>query len=190
MSSISGLISDPDPFNFVMHQDFQSRQHFLLNHKLKLVKLIRYTAILLLCGFIGACGTRENTTETTNASAEVKADTPNVVIETKVDTTAKSDNPLIGTWKRTDGDYTIQVKSTAMDGTVDAAYFNPNPIHVGRSKWMEKGGVNHLMVELRDVNYPGSKYRLMYLPDGDRLTGTYFQAVEGKSYNVDFSRQK
>jgi hypothetical protein len=37
-----------------------------------------------------------------------------------------------------------------------------------------------VVVELRDVNYPGSTYTLTYDPGTDRLTGTYYQAVAGK----------
>ncbi|MCK7536464.1 MAG: hypothetical protein MZV63_38545 [Marinilabiliales bacterium] len=47
-----------------------------------------------------------------------------------------------------------------------------------------------LNVVLRDVNYPGSKYTLSYDPENDTFTGSYFQAVEGISYDVDFSRVK
>ena len=48
----------------------------------------------------------------------------------------------------------------------------------------------HLNVVLRDVNYPGSKYSLGYNPENDTFTGSYFQAVDGVSYDVVFSRVK
>ena len=44
-----------------------------------------------------------------------------------------------------------------------------------------------VMIELQDQNYPGSIYTLEYQPQGDRLTGIYFQAVEKVSYNVEFT---
>ena len=45
-------------------------------------------------------------------------------------------------------------------------------------------------IVLRDVNYPGSKYSLNYLPDRDILAGEYFQAVEGLTFYVEFARDK
>jgi len=47
-----------------------------------------------------------------------------------------------------------------------------------------KQGIIKAFVELRDVNYPGSKYNLQYDAGIDRLKGTYFQAVYGETYDV------
>ena len=47
-----------------------------------------------------------------------------------------------------------------------------------------------MFVELRDVNYPGSAYNLRYDPKTDRLIGTYFQAVQRQTYDVEFVRMK
>jgi hypothetical protein len=41
---------------------------------------------------------------------------------------------------------------------------------------------------LRDINYPGSTYNLLYDPTSDRLKGKYFQAVAGQTYEVEFVR--
>jgi len=97
---------------------------------------------------------------------------------------------LIGNWARTDsnGGYTIEIKSAAADGKLDASYFNPNPIHVARAEWQEKNGSLVVFVELRDVNYPGSTYTLNFLPAENRMTGVYFQAVEGVNFDVAFTR--
>ena len=40
---------------------------------------------------------------------------------------------LIGSWVRPDGGYVIEIRKIHPDGKVDAAYFNPSPIHVSRS---------------------------------------------------------
>jgi hypothetical protein len=45
-------------------------------------------------------------------------------------------------------------------------------------------------VELRDMNYPGSIYRLRYDKATDRLKGTYFQAVERRTFNIEFMRAR
>jgi len=99
-------------------------------------------------------------------------------------------NQLKGEWMRTDGGKSIRINSVATDGKLDAAYFNPNPIRVGRSAWLMKDNILVIVVELRDVNYPGSTYTLQYFPDEDVLAGNYFQAVENANYEVQFSRQK
>jgi|APFre7841882724_1041349.scaffolds.fasta_scaffold09775_3 hypothetical protein len=95
---------------------------------------------------------------------------------------------LVGRWQRTDGGYIIELKNPTPEGLIDASYFNPNPINVGKSAWQNKAGKLMVLVELRDQNYPGSIYNLEYQPQGDKLTGLYFQAVEKVSYNVEFMR--
>jgi hypothetical protein len=47
-----------------------------------------------------------------------------------------------------------------------------------------------VFVELRDVNYPGSKYSLRYDPAADSLKGFYFQAIEKQTFPVEFIRQQ
>ena len=53
-----------------------------------------------------------------------------------------------------------------------------------------KDGRLMIFVELRDVNYPGSQYDLHYDPKTDRLTGTYFQAIQRETFAVEFVRIK
>ena len=42
--------------------------------------------------------------------------------------------PLKGRWVRQDGDYMIEIKSVGADGKLEAGYFNPRPIHVGKAE--------------------------------------------------------
>lgn len=97
---------------------------------------------------------------------------------------------LQGRWKRTDGDYIMEIQNTSSNGVVVAGYFNPKPIHVGRAAWAIDKGSLYVMVELQDVNYPGSTYGLQYDRDADKLTGMYFQAVEESTFQVEFEREK
>ena len=97
---------------------------------------------------------------------------------------------LIGDWVRTDAQYLIRITKLNDDGTMTAQYFNPNPINVGKASWESNYGNLKIVVELRDVNYPGSKYTLSYLPDKDMLAGEYYQAVEGLTFYVEFARKK
>jgi hypothetical protein len=97
---------------------------------------------------------------------------------------------LVGRWVRTDsnGGYTLDIRSASADGKLEAKYFNPNPINVGRAEWQQKESGIIVVVELRDVNYPGSTYTLSFSQTNDQLLGTYFQAVEGVNYDVAFAR--
>jgi hypothetical protein len=97
---------------------------------------------------------------------------------------------LVGRWVRPDGGYILELRDIKKDGSISAAYYNPRPINVFSAKWSRKEGKINLFVELRDVNYPGSKYNLQYDPKSDRLKGTYFQAVEKQTFDIEFVRVK
>lgn len=99
-------------------------------------------------------------------------------------------NVLVGDWVRTDASYLIKIKSIKDNGILEANYFNPRPINVGRANWEQSYGNLKVIVEMRDVNYPGSTYTLNYLPDRDMLAGEYYQAVEGLTFYVEFVRGK
>ena len=109
-----------------------------------------------------------------------------------VSTSAKTidKNLLVGNWLRTDSDYRLQISEVNEDFTLKAKYFNPNPINVGVAKWEESNGNLKIIIELRDVNYPGSTYTLSYLPGREVLAGEYYQAVEGLTFYVEFTRNR
>jgi hypothetical protein len=95
---------------------------------------------------------------------------------------------LQGRWVRTDAPYVIEL-SHAQNGTLQAAYFNPKSINVGKAETAEQDGMVQIMVELQDVNYPGSTYVLSYDRTRDLLEGIYFHPVSKQSYEVGFVRQ-
>ncbi len=95
---------------------------------------------------------------------------------------------LVGNWIRTDSNYQLRIKEVFSDGRLKAEYLNPSPINVGSANWKESYANLKIIVELQDVNYPGSTYSLNYLPDRDLLAGEYYQAVEGLTFYVEFSR--
>jgi hypothetical protein len=120
-----------------------------------------------------------------------------VVIVTKEPSETDSGNKkvadkklLVGDWLRTDAGYRMLIEKANEDGTLNAEYFNPQSINVGKANWEENNGNLKIIIELRDVNYPGSTYSLNYLPDRDILAGDYYQAVEGITFYVEFVRQK
>ena len=103
---------------------------------------------------------------------------------------AADKNTLIGDWVITDAEYLIRITQVNDDGTMSVQYFNPNPIIVGKANWEASYGNLKIIVEMRDVNYPGSTYTLNYLPERDMLAGEYYQAVEGLTFYVEFARNK
>ncbi len=97
---------------------------------------------------------------------------------------------LKGRWLRPDGGYVIEIRDVEAAGKLNAAYFNPQPIKVSRAEASQDGGAIKVLIELRDVGYPGSTYTLTYDPATDQLKGDYFQAALRQTYDVVFVRLK
>ncbi len=95
---------------------------------------------------------------------------------------------LKGQWLRPDGGYVLELKRLLPQNELEAAYFNPNPIHVGKARLTLERGFVKVFVELRDENYPGSTYTLIYDKASDQLRGIYYQATQQQEYEVFFTR--
>jgi len=95
---------------------------------------------------------------------------------------------LKGKWMRPDGGYVIEINHGSPDGTLECAYFNPNPIHVSQAQVTSEGENIKLFVELQDTGYPGCTYHLTYDPVSDQLKGIYYQAAVQQSYEIMFNR--
>ena len=93
-----------------------------------------------------------------------------------------------GRWVRTDAPYMIEL-SHAGDGSLQAAYYNPRPIHVATTETAEQDGLLQVMIELWDVNYPGSTYLLTYDRARDFLGGYYVLPESQQTFEVFFVRQ-
>lgn len=98
-------------------------------------------------------------------------------------------NVLKGAWVRPDGGYVIQIKSLGADGTLDAMYFNPNPLPFAQARAVQDGAMLRVSLELRAGGYGGSTYELAYDPASDRLKGVYYQAVAKQRFEVFFARK-
>ena len=96
--------------------------------------------------------------------------------------------PLMGRWQRTDGGYVIEIRNVESNGNMQAGYFNPNPIHVGRAEASTDDDRIKVEIELQDRGYPGSTYTLVYDRDRDILFGYYYQAIAKQYFEVIFSR--
>jgi len=148
---------------------------------------LRVSASLLLAAGLVSCGSRGGdpaAPASTAAATATAAPAPEPAKPAAVEF-----EKLVGRWTRTDGGYVLDVRSVSPQGAVDAAYLNPRPIRVSRAEAFREGEALTLFVELRDVNYPGSTYRLVYDPAHDALVGTYFQALQKQTFDVTFARR-
>ena len=141
-------------------------------------------------GAAAACGSRggERAEPPAPAPASAAPSAPEALPAVPAPAVAGFDR-LEGRWLRPDGGYVLEVRSVSPEGKVDAAYLNPRPVRIARAEALREGGVLTLFVELRDVNYPGSTYKLVYDPGRDVLGGLYFQAVQQQTFDVEFVRR-
>jgi hypothetical protein len=94
---------------------------------------------------------------------------------------------LTGSWRRPDGDYTLRITTVDEAGTLQAGYFNPNPIRVAGARWRFGGSSLQIRVDLNDTGYEGAFYILQFNPQTDQLEGEYQPASQEK-FNVVFER--
>jgi len=139
-------------------------------------------AAVVLLGLMVSCGSK------------TEASSPPPVPQTKAAPAAAAASPelakLVGKWQRPDGGYIVDIRGVDSSGKLDVGYFNPNPINVSRAAAWRDQGATKLVIELRDVNYPGSTYTLELNPQTDQLFGQYFQATLRETFDVVFSRLK
>ena len=137
-----------------------------------------FPAVLLCTALLGGCGKVEKAKE---APLAPKGLAP-------VQLTSAFER-IKGKWMRSDGGYVLEFKQLKANNELDVAYFNPNPIHVGKARMYEERGFTKVFVELQDVNYPGSRYTLILNADKNQLVGNYFQATQQVDYEVAFEKQ-
>jgi len=95
---------------------------------------------------------------------------------------------LVGRWIRPDGGYIIEIRDVDSNGLLQAAYFNPRPIHVSQARLTFVNKETQVFIELRDVGYPGATYTLTYHPKQNVLAGLYYQPTASQSFEVIFVR--
>lgn len=136
---------------------------------------------VMAVGILSGCGKKG-----TDAWPASNATSPSV----SANATNVSFAKLPGKWLRPDGGYVIEIRNVEPGGKLDAGYFNPQPINVAKAEASQDGGIVTVFLELRDVNYPGSTYKLIYDRADDQLKGKYYQAVARETYTVFFERLK
>ena len=152
-----------------------------------LVPIVVLVIVLVLAaGLLSACGKKEDPPSPAPPPAAINATNQPAPVATPNPAFEK----LKGKWLRPDGGYIIEIRSVEPGGKMDAGYFNPRPINVSKAEATQDGAVTKVFIELRDVNYPGSTYTLVYDAATERLVGNYFQAGIGQNFAVEFVRQK
>lgn len=151
---------------------------------IKIRNQIPLLLLAVLAIFVFGC----NETQEKNKTTDTK-DTSGKIVSPQQGTISDK-NILVGEWTRTDAAYQIKITELLNDGTMKAGYFNPKSINVASALWAFTDGVLKIYIELRDENYPGSNYNLIYYPERDLLAGKYYQAVERITYEVGFARAK
>jgi hypothetical protein len=130
-------------------------------------------------------------TELTGSEEPEESSTISNIPETST-SAANTDVPLdtiLGRWLRPDGNYVIQINSIDPKNQIDAKYFNPKPIKIIRAEVIP-GDNYRIFIEFDDEGYKGSSYDLIYDPAQDALSGKYFQATYGQTYQIGFIRLK
>ena len=84
--------------------------------------------------------------------------------------------------------YMIEIASVSPDGSLEAKYLNPQPIHVSKAEARRENDAIEVLVELTDQGYPGSYYRLTYSPAEDLLRGVYHHLGLQQNFDVTFFR--
>ena len=160
----------------------QVKNTALPHRKLKRTLILTGISALIVMLVLYTMYKQDQTDVSSNPVATATSDTPSAK--------APEIGQLVGRWLRPDGGYILEIRSATPDGKLDVGYFNPKSINVGRAEWVTKDGKLYVMAELQDVNYPGSIYGLEYQPATDHLVGTYYQAVEKNTYDVEFVREQ
>ncbi len=103
---------------------------------------------------------------------------------------ARDVDALLGAWQRTDGDYIIVVRGVGAFGQLDALYLNPRQLPFSKAVATRDGEKLRATFELRAGGYGGSVYELEYDRAGDRLVGSFHQAVANQRFDVVFERKR
>lgn len=158
------------------------RRRYTRRVKTKVSALV--VGALLVIGFTG-CDRKPAQVETPATSSPIVSNAPVAIV-----TATNEFAVLKGRWQRGDGDYLIEIRSVDTEGKLVARYFNPAPINVSQAQASRKDDSLQVFVELRDVNYPGSTYKLTYDAKNDQLFGQYYQAAIKETFDVAFGRVK
>ena len=97
---------------------------------------------------------------------------------------------LVGEWSKTGTPYLIKITGVFDIGKLEVGYYGAQKIEIEKANWAKTGTLLSVYIELQDPEYPGSNFKLNYIPERDVLVGRYYDAMEGMEYPVEFIRIK
>jgi len=161
-------------------QEVSSRK----SRKSPIILVVVAVAVLVIVGSLLLYHKKADQTDQKKGVSSADVSAPKANIPTSSDRFQK----LKGRWRRPDGGYIIDIRSVDAQGNLQAAYFNPRPIHVSQARAAHREGKTHVFIELTDTGYPGATYSLTFDPQRDMLAGLYFQPSAGRNFDVLFAR--
>lgn len=138
-----------------------------------------FVAISLL--FLVSCNFKSSQDKNTDlALAETQSTT-----QTETD---PNKDLLIGEWSASGTPKVIKIANALDNGKLDIKYFDPKDINISKASWLKTGTHLSILIELEDINYPLSSFKLNYLPDRDVLNGDFFDVAQNSTFPVEFVR--
>jgi hypothetical protein len=165
-------------------------------------RFINYLVFILISIIFISCNTsnrnkNENTADLKTEEQAVQESHDISDAENEDNNTSENRSPLsnvsisadtiLGQWIRPDGNYVLEITGISKDKKLEAAYYNPRPINIALAELKDQDGIR-IHVEFDDINYRGSFYNLKYDPANDVLSGSYYQATYGQTYQIAFVR--
>lgn len=107
--------------------------------------------------------------------------------------TVHDPNLLIGEWSQTGTPMIIKITGVLETGKLEVVVYYSNSSHkfeIEKANWQKSGTLLTVYIEFQDPEYPGSNFKLNYIPERDVLAGGYYDATEGMKDPVEFIRIK
>ena len=98
--------------------------------------------------------------------------------------------PIVGKWIRPDSGATVEIVRISPGGQLEANYYNPSLVKLTKAEASLSGEQINIFIEVLYVEHPFPNYHLAYDPQSDQLKGDYYEATDGKHYQVLFDRLK
>lgn len=99
-------------------------------------------------------------------------------------------NLLIGEWSQTGTPNLIKITGVLENGKLESEVYTPTKIEIEKANWSKIGNSLSIYIELQSEKYPGSNFKLNYIPNRDVCVGEYFQVIDSTTNSVEFIRIK
>lgn len=100
---------------------------------------------------------------------------------------------LVGEWSERGMPWLIKITDVYDTGKLEVGLYNtysPTPIQVELANWFKLGNLLSIYIEIKDPDYPGSYFKLNYVPERDVLVGTAYNALQNAVYSLEMIRER